>query len=672
MNQLFYALTACVALLSVLAYGETPARGRDMSGSSFMRIVWDLDPAEGTEPFLDWLRERGWCWGVEIPTDAPDAHFERAAARGLRCIPQLYAHPETRAWFFSRFGRPVPPFSRLLDLVQRYPADGPTAQMFMEDDSAGVGFSARLLREKPRTHAAAKQLWNRYLAEAMMSVREHPELKVWGMVGYARSAHDYARHGVDTIIVERSNDDIEDLQTAIAFARGAARQFGKSWGIDLSLWWGVIYGCVPDLDPSLYTRHLWVSWLAGARAMRIEGGMMHFGPEGPRAVARAVDAFGTIARDLDPGVPDVPVALILAEDHGWMTPPYWRTDNTAWNYARIPYRQGDRGIDGFFLNAFPGSNYAMDPFPAGAYAVDNPPATPFALSCVTPEFAPRPEDIFNAEPPIPFGRFASRDEARKVFLEENRDPSPYRPMGDSRWGDIFDVFTDDIRAETLRAYPVAVMLGQPFPENHVKHTLRAYAEAGGTVVLCAGQVGPDDAGWCGVAIEPELRAGRAWRWRDEPPRHEPFRYCPGRPSPDAEVYAATTSGDPLVTSVPLGAGRVITVLVPWYEGGNSPLCGVALRAFDELFNTVQPVQVDGPPAEWLSASGPDYRTVLVANHDGAPWQGTVTLRNLPDLYTTCRDIVTGHPIHFTRSEKSATAELAIPPFSVKVIRWRPE
>jgi len=245
-------------------------------------------------------------------------------------------------------------------------------------------------------------------------------------------------------------------------------------------------------------------------------------------------------------------------------------------------------------------------------------------------------------------------------------------MGDSRWGDIFDVFTDDIRAETLRAYPVAVMLGQPFPENHVKHTLRAYAEAGGTVVLCAGQVGPDDAGWCGVAIEPELRAGRAWRWRDEPPRHEPFRYCPGRPSPDAEVYAATTSGDPLVTSVPLGAGRVITVLVPWYEGGNSPLCGVALRAFDELFNTVQPVQVDGPPAEWLSASGPDYRTVLVANHDGAPWQGTVTLRNLPDLYTTCRDIVTGHPIHFTRSEKSATAELAIPPFSVKVIRWRPE
>ncbi|HOQ90256.1 MAG TPA: hypothetical protein PLX03_08975, partial [Candidatus Hydrogenedentes bacterium] len=94
MNQLFYALTACVALLSVLAYGETPARGRDMSGSSFMRIVWDLDPAEGTEPFLDWLRERGWCWGVEIPTDAPDAHFERAAARGLWCIPQLYAHPE--------------------------------------------------------------------------------------------------------------------------------------------------------------------------------------------------------------------------------------------------------------------------------------------------------------------------------------------------------------------------------------------------------------------------------------------------------------------------------------------------------------------------------------------------------------------------------------------------
>ena len=30
-----------------------------------------------------------------------------------------------------------------------------------------------------------------------------------------------------------------------------------------------------------------------------------------------------------------------------MTAPYWRTTNETWNYARIPYAQGLRGMDGF-------------------------------------------------------------------------------------------------------------------------------------------------------------------------------------------------------------------------------------------------------------------------------------------------------------------------------------
>ena len=655
--------------LALVAPAESPAPRRDEKGNAFMRIVWDLDPEEGTEPLLDWLRDQGWCWGVEIPANAPNARYERVISRGLRCVPQLHAHPDTRTWFWARFRKPVPPLSRLVELARRFPADGPTAQMFMEDDSAGVGFSARLLREKPRTYAAARQMWDRYLEEAMSIVRAYPDLRVWGMAGYARSAHDYARHGIDTIIVERANDDVEDLQTAIAFARGAARQYGKTWGIDLSLWWGVIYGCVPDLDPSLYTRHLWIAWLSGARVLRIEGGMIHYGPSGPGAVARAIDAFGSLARDLDPGTPDVPVAVILAEDHGWMTPPYWRTISTAWSYARIPYRRGDRGIDGFFLYAFPGANYAMDPYPAGAYAVNDPPATPFALSCVTPEFAPRPDDVYNAEPPIPFGRFTSRDEARQVFLSEQRDPSPYRPMGDSRWGDIFDVFTDDVRADALADYRVAVLLGQVFPENQVKRQLADFARSGGTVVVCAGQVTPSDADWCGAVIEPELRVGRAWRWLEEPARHEPFRYCPARAADGAEVWASTLAGDPLVIAAPLGSGRVITVLIPWYEGGFAPLAGVAARLFDHVFDTVRPVAVDGPPAEWLSATGADHRTMLLAHHDGVPWQGTVTLRDVPVAYDACRDLLSGETLSFDRAGSDVRLNLALPPYGVRLIRW---
>ncbi|HOV62231.1 MAG TPA: hypothetical protein PK349_14320 [Candidatus Hydrogenedentes bacterium] len=149
--------------LALVAPAESPAPRRDEKGNAFMRIVWDLDPEEGTEPLLDWLRDQGWCWGVEIPANAPNARYERVISRGLRCVPQLHAHPGTRTWFWARFRKPVPPLSRLVELARRFPADGPTAQMFMEDDSAGVGFSARLLREKPRTYAAARQMWDRYL-----------------------------------------------------------------------------------------------------------------------------------------------------------------------------------------------------------------------------------------------------------------------------------------------------------------------------------------------------------------------------------------------------------------------------------------------------------------------------------------------------------------------------
>ena len=173
------------------------------------------------------------------------------------------------------------------------------------------------------------------------------------------------------------NDDVDDLQTAIAFARGASKQYGCKWGIDLSLWWGVIHGCVQNLEPSFHRRNLFISYFSGTQAYRIEGGGLSLNPgtTTPNKLGEAFDKFFTFASQTHPGQIETPVAIVLPEDNGWITPPYWRTNNEAWNYARIPYRPGDRGIDGFFGAAFPGSVYAMDPFPAGCYGQDNPPAS---------------------------------------------------------------------------------------------------------------------------------------------------------------------------------------------------------------------------------------------------------------------------------------------------------
>ncbi len=658
-------MTLPITLLALLTLAQSPETTPDPG----LRIVWDLHPDATAEPFLDWLRDRGWCWGVEVPANAPQGDYDRVLSRGMTAIPQLHAHPHTRAWHWSRRNTPMPDLGATVELARRIGGGKPLMQMFMEDDSAGVGFSARLLREKPETHGKAKALWDLYLQEAMGALGPYPDLTVWGMTGFARSAHDYMRHGIDCVIVERSNDDIEDLQTAVAFARGAARQYGKQWGIDLSLWWGVFYGCVPDLPASLYTRHLWVSHLAGSQAYRIEGGGMHYGPDGPGLVAQAVDAFGGVAKDLDRGVADTPVAVILADDHGWMTPPYWRTQNEAWNYARIPYRQGDRGMDGFFGAAFPGSVYAMDPWPAGSYRVNEPLATPYALSCITPEFAPAPQDVYNAEPPIPFGKYESRDTARADFMNNKIDPSPYRPMGDSRWGDIFDVLTESAPQNVLNQYRVIVLLGQ-MDMHRLRGRLEAFVRQGGTLVWCAGQATPDDAALCGAAMLPELRVGRAWQWGADAPAAEAFRYCPaGEIGPETAPVATTPSGDPVVLRHALGGGVVYTALIPWFEAGHSPLCGAARRLFDEVFGAVQPVKVDGLPVQWLSTRGEGHRTVLVTNNDGAPWSGKVTLRGVDKTLARCADLLTGDAVPFELADGDAVVSTTVPPYGVRVLRW---
>ncbi len=641
-----------------------------------LRIVWDLHVSAQSGPVLDWLEARGWCWGIEIP---PTTAAELAAPlrdRGFRVIGQIHGHPETRAWHWSRRGDEAPDIGKYIELLRALNREAPRVVFFMEDDSAGVGFSKRFLSHPPTSHEQAKAMFDAYLDEAMTEVRDFPDVEAWAMAGFAGTCHHYARRGAQCILVERANDDVEDLQTGVAFARGAARQFDCEWGIDLSLWWGVIYGCVQELPASLYTRHLWLSTISGAKAFRIEGGDLLVRPDGTATVvAEAIDAFARLARDVEFGSPAGPAAVLLPQDHGWMTPAYWRTANEAWNYARVPYRPGDRGVDGFFGAAFPGAVYAQDPFPMGAYEEDEPPASPFALSCITPEFAPLPEQARRAAPPLPFGTYVNRDQARDDFRGTMRDPSPYRPMGDSRWGDIFDVITDDLTLETLRSYRAVVLLGQVQLTEELKRKLLDYVNSGGVIVTAAGVVGPGDMDVSGVEIRPELRVGRSWQWEEEDPVHEAFRYCPVQwPPADAgslETLAVAANGAPLVVRRVVGVGSVYTCLLPWFEAGHANLASLALRLLDAVLRPLQPVVVDGPPASWVSARGADsmHRSLAIANHDEHPWRGRVRMRCVDPSLHFRGDIVSGESLDALRDGEDSVVDLEIAPFSVRVLRW---
>ena len=647
--------------------------GRTAVQKKVFTIALHMMPTFERLPILDWAAEGGWCSRISCPPDTTDAMLEEIKKRGWPVTVAMWAHPETRTRQWKSWNLPAPDVDVEMERFTRILGDNFAWEVLTEDDSAGVAFPQRMLREQPKTYAAAKALFDAYIAEAMEVADKYRTVQRWGRSGYASGLHTLAALGLDCILVERANDDVEDLQTGVAFARGAARQFGCTWGIDFSLWWGVIYGCVHNLPTRFHKRNFYMTFFAGADTVSVEGGdlLYDLDKNKPQLLGETMAAFGQFARRVTRGDVEVRVAALLPEDHGWITPPYWQTAREAWNYARIPYQQGYRGVDAFFGMAYPGSHYAMDPFPFGRFESDDPPASPFALSCVTPEFAPHPDNVYEAEPTLPFGRYANRNQAREDLFERGVETSPYRPMGSTRWGDVIDVFTASVSGEVLGEYPLVVLLGPIRLTNPLKMRLEAYVKQGGTLLLAAGVAGPNDSDLCGVEIQPELWAGAAWRWEDESFVHESFRYCPARTEPDANVrvLAQVPNGNPVIACHFLGEGRVYTCMAPWFEGG-AAMAGPAARMFDEVIKPLLPVRIEGLPVHWASSRSDDEYFIALSNCSDTEWKGRVCVPSGSIPTATCRELLTGESITMQHVGPHAACNVEVPPFDVRVLSLR--
>lgn len=635
------------------------------------RMIMILHPKQDLPAFLDWVADGGWCRGVQARGDSKPNEMALLHEKGLEIMLEVLAHPRTVArQGTSRRFLTSNPADLTEPMRQAIGTDALFWQPFTEEDSSGVGFPHDLLQAKPKTHSQALHGIETRIAELLAVADKVPNIRLVATAGFGMTAHALARAPFEEIYLERTNDDVDDLQTGIAFCRGAARQYRKKWGIDLSLWWGPIFSTVGELPASYHRRAMYISYLAGADALLPEGigadrSQM---PDRIPPVAQAMEEVGRFMTRHEAGEPVTPVAVMLPKDHGWMSPPYWQPTRTRWNYARIPYRPGDRGMDGLFAHAFPGALYSMDPFPFGAYQCDDPKASPFSMACITPEYAPSAEHSFNSAPPIPFGRFHNRRAAEAELLEQDIDPSPYRPMGTSRWGDILDILTDDAEIETLQRYPAIILLG-PIPAEH-QAKLKRYVEAGGTLVVSAGTIGPDDAALTGLRLQPELRVGRAWRrsadGEDAAWVHEAFRYIHSAPVEGCSIQprCVEASGAVLTARHQLGRGVVWTCLIPWFEGAASDLAGPAHDLLDTIIQPMQPWRVAGLPIQWLATQGEDHRTILLANHEDRPWTGRVTCRDDAFVGAGCTELITGQTVPV----KHDGIDVTVSPFGVSILR----
>ena len=611
-------------------------------------------------------------------------------------------------------------------------------EMITEDDSAGVGFPQdllRLARSAGYTNGAtrlsctaAHDAWNEYVAEAFEAtagawakVRRHAR------VGFPHSTHSVVAPArgatavrADAVLVEVTNDDVGSLPPAIAFLRGAARQYGASWGVDLSLWWGVIDGCVEDLPASLHRRTMALSYVAGAEIVSVEGCGWVDEHGQPNEMAVEVDRFGSRmlkGATLGPpeerhAEPDTLAVVVVPQDLGWSERPSWAgAAPTMWNYANIPAssRPVAASFDGIMSRAFPGAGGAFGflAFPFGAFDQPlSPPPSGFARSSIAPPYAPDPLDTWYARPNLPFGRFQTRDQLHEWFEGDQagdgdskngpgvgghgdtrqegrrRDPSPHRPMADSRWGDVWDIFVADDDSSVSSSWwndgagapdgGGVVVWSNDTISAKAQAALFSHASAGGTVVVSIGAIDSGNnsggsgggsgggsssrtASLTGVVPTGEVRAVRAWKRAavvdsiegdsdDLVEDHFLSAVVQGAGRNTVQtVYMSVPEQLPVVVRRPLGKGQVYTCLSPFF--GATGLDSPVRQLLDDLLRPRQRLVVEsGPPTLYWTTSRWQNRTarvVAVANNAAAEWEGS--LRVMLDDIRGCEGLMRRRP-----------------------------
>ncbi len=661
-----------IILFALVPFGAFSSQQSYKNSEDTCRIVFGWRESESNTPLLEWMKKGGYTWGLELSHDVPENRIRELHKQGWNIVLFQLSHPETVIRYYNQKKRAIP---NVNETVEKYirATDGKVIwQNILEDESCGVGLSQEFLKEKPATHREAYKMTESYLRKSIAATEKQGNLPHWAVAGFANTAHVLAKQPeIDLLTVERANDDVDDLQTGISFFRGAGKQYSKQWGVDLSLWWGGIYGCVQNLPTLYHKRHLFVSWYSGAEHFRIEGSELFFDKttKKPNRITECLDEFGAFIKSHERGKVEVPVAIVLPEDHGWITPPYWRTTSNVWNYAHIPNRQGQKALDGFFSASFPGSNFYMDPFSFGKFKTENPPASPFALSFISPEFAPDSSDVFSAEYPVSFGLYDNRQVARKEMELKQFETSEFRPMGNSRWGDIIDVLTTDVRADVLSQYSIIILLDQVELSNELVANLKNAMEGGSTVICSAGVITPEHADFTGAEIIPQLAVGQAWKFADGKMINEPYRYLPARLT-SGRALASTANGSPLIIEKIVGKGKLISCMIPWFEGAPQSIGNAALSLFDKIISDVQPVRIEGLPLEYLSTKSSNNYNIVLSNNSNQDWKGKIIARNVDQTFNFCKELLNNQVLRSTRKVNgNVEVSVTIPAYEVRVVSW---
>ena len=503
------------------------------------------------------------------------------------------------------------------------------------------------------------------------------ELKV--VVGIHEQWHHYAAEWGAGVLFSEGNCSLTNGQVHVAFIRGAARQYDKTWFLYWSSYGGVnrrgtYYNSEGQLrsgpSASLMLREWVMSFYAGAD---ICGGIEQpscqlfcASKDGKRkttALSNAAKDFTDLVfhRHPDRGEPYVPVAVMLDYYHGWQP-----REHLAWADA-LPYTRDEEMIDNFFNVAFPNQEKSCFPF----------------------LYQPWRNKTFP---------WSSMKECMEMWHSGKIDPRIYEKgfLVDSTWGDSFDVVLDNCPLSVLKQYKAVFLLGSVKLKGELKKRLVEYVKQGGTLLVNCTQVEKDDPKFFGVEFLDrgeylwEIRCNDCGRdFRDGQSKLEMVR--PTTASVPLKAVGNYTYGshecrripgydgaDPVAVSNKVGKGEVILTLQPYMQtSATMPMNPAFCDLIDHLMEKLLPVKVDGPPIQYLiNQTERGYIVTLIHNgpdywegEKPKPWRGQIVLRRPKQVSRRIqvRELWKDAKLRAKRKGGQLVIPLQVQPFGFKIV-----
>lgn len=460
--------------------------------------------------------------------------------------------------------------------------------------------------------------------------------------------------GADAVLLERNEDEMSGITPGLAMIRGAARQHGgKDWGIDFSTWryWNngpTVYSSgrlVTGWSTATFKRNMYVAYMGGANILHNEAADYTSGAASGASLnplGQTVQSFRDFAVTRHPnrGTPYVPMALLQEHTSG-LEPRFgeWMQGGSTW-YWTHPYSAGDTFFANLLALAYPSYN-TWGTLPSGSPKVLN------------------SDGSINQS-----ATFSSYQQA----LAGGADPRPWEPMGSSRWGEIFDIVTDQASLAALQRYrAVVVATGVPLTATELS-TLTQYVQQGGTVVLNAKQLTSSAESLTGLHLTTGRATASSETWAPDGSTVGEKSYNYTVATPTTATVLSQTSGNPIVTRNAYGSGTVY-VTTPDYlaDSGGSQILLVGQKLIDSIQASLSLVQVKGPQLEYLVGTDGGRVIVTLVNTDlgGATWNGTLSFRQPASSYSV-KEWTGDTAVASSVQSGQVVVNASVPPYDVRV------